>query len=581
MKSIKKSLIFSLLALLCLPATANVKRESRHILSGELGVGYSSLLTKSDWGKPSGLVGANLQAAYEWQYRKFILHAGVELSSINSLTKVAPFTLDAPYTEGLSYPMTEHFAFSSYKEMACLGQFNIPIMAGGLFDDRYYFLVGTKIGFPIWHTSSLQADVKTTLTDPSLMGVLGQNQEIPAHDAYSSTQKNSSSFTSAMPNVQASAEVGVLLNSFFAKPKGKSNKYDKNAPLPRFYRIALFCDYGITSCGKPMNPDLATVSAPRDIALNPFVGTSSRLNSLLVGVKVAAQLQMNRPKPITTPPTYLDIKAVDALTRQPLTVSLAIRDEKTHRVISGKANNGSYHTKTKVGSFMVIASAANYFSDSATFVVTRPEDHQRLNFALRPLPVFTFRVKDAKSDSALIAPVEFINVRTEQVVATITSSAVGLDTIRLPYGESYRVHIEIPNHFSYTAPIKNIGGSEVFSIEPIIKKRAIILHNLFFATNQTTILPQSEAGLQDLYDLLKENADLRIRIVGHTDNVGSDRDNQILSEGRANSVRNEMINRGIDPSRIEAVGKGKTQPIDTNDTEEGRANNRRVEFIIL
>jgi outer membrane protein OmpA-like peptidoglycan-associated protein len=118
-------------------------------------------------------------------------------------------------------------------------------------------------------------------------------------------------------------------------------------------------------------------------------------------------------------------------------------------------------------------------------------------------------------------------------------------------------------------------------LEPIVKKRAIILHNLFFATNQTTILPESESALQDLYTMLKENPEIRIRITGHTDNVGSDKANQKLSEGRAKSVRADLINRGINGDRIEAEGKGESQPIDTNDTEEGRQNNRRVEFMIL
>jgi OOP family OmpA-OmpF porin len=81
--------------------------------------------------------------------------------------------------------------------------------------------------------------------------------------------------------------------------------------------------------------------------------------------------------------------------------------------------------------------------------------------------------------------------------------------------------------------------------------------------------------------LLAENPEIRIRITGHTDNVGSDRANQKLSEGRANSVRDDLIKRGISADRIEAEGKGESQPITTNDTEEGRAQNRRVEFVIL
>ena len=84
-----------------------------------------------------------------------------------------------------------------------------------------------------------------------------------------------------------------------------------------------------------------------------------------------------------------------------------------------------------------------------------------------------------------------------------------------------------------------------------------------------------------MYNSLIEHPEIRIRITGHTDNVGSDRFNQSLSEQRANSVRSELIKLGIDANRIEAEGKGKTEPVATNETDEGRALNRRVEFMIL
>lgn len=95
------------------------------------------------------------------------------------------------------------------------------------------------------------------------------------------------------------------------------------------------------------------------------------------------------------------------------------------------------------------------------------------------------------------------------------------------------------------------------------------------------VLPESAQTLEDLYDFLSENPSVRIKIIGHTDSVGSDASNQKLSEGRARSVRGEMISRGISADRIEYEGKGEMAPIATNETEEGRAKNRRVEFIIL
>ena len=106
------------------------------------------------------------------------------------------------------------------------------------------------------------------------------------------------------------------------------------------------------------------------------------------------------------------------------------------------------------------------------------------------------------------------------------------------------------------------------------------VENLFFATNKTVILPQSEQAMADLASFLLENPTVTIRITGHTDAVGSDEANQILSEGRANAVRADLIQRGVAAERIEAEGKGEKEPVADNDTEEGRQLNRRVEFVI-
>jgi outer membrane protein OmpA-like peptidoglycan-associated protein len=80
---------------------------------------------------------------------------------------------------------------------------------------------------------------------------------------------------------------------------------------------------------------------------------------------------------------------------------------------------------------------------------------------------------------------------------------------------------------------------------------------------------------------MKENSHVRIRIVGHTDNTGSINFNNNLYLNRANSVRDALIEKGIGSERIIVEGKGSAEPVDTNDTEEGRSRNRRVEFEIL
>src|SRR5690606_7333233 len=103
-----------------------------------------------------------------------------------------------------------------------------------------------------------------------------------------------------------------------------------------------------------------------------------------------------------------------------------------------------------------------------------------------------------------------------------------------------------------------------------------------FGVNSDQIQPQSYGSLKEIAQVLQENAGLRVRIVGHTDGDGSDEVNNDLSKRRAMAVRQSLTTTfGIDASRLESDGKGKTQPIDANDTAVGKANNRRVEFIRL
>ncbi len=110
---------------------------------------------------------------------------------------------------------------------------------------------------------------------------------------------------------------------------------------------------------------------------------------------------------------------------------------------------------------------------------------------------------------------------------------------------------------------------------------SIVLENIFFEFNKTTLLPQSFAELNKVVSFMLENNIQKIEISGHTDSEGSDAYNQKLSEGRANAVIAYLVSQGVDPSRMTAVGYGESRPIDTNFTEEGKAQNRRVEFTLI
>ncbi|HEY1046268.1 MAG TPA: OmpA family protein, partial [Bacteroidia bacterium] len=111
--------------------------------------------------------------------------------------------------------------------------------------------------------------------------------------------------------------------------------------------------------------------------------------------------------------------------------------------------------------------------------------------------------------------------------------------------------------------------------------QSIILRNVQFETAKWNLLPESYETLDSLVDLMARFPEMVIEIVGHTDNKGKAADNIKLSQNRAAAVMMYLAESGIEADRMKAFGKGQEEPIDTNDNETGRANNRRVEFKII
>lgn len=112
--------------------------------------------------------------------------------------------------------------------------------------------------------------------------------------------------------------------------------------------------------------------------------------------------------------------------------------------------------------------------------------------------------------------------------------------------------------------------------------RLILLDRIYFDFDSNTIAPESFAILKSAADVFRENPDLRVRIEGHTDAEGSEDYNLELSTQRAAAVKTYMVEKeGLEAGQLESAGLGESMPIDTNDTEAGRARNRRIEWVIL
>jgi outer membrane protein OmpA-like peptidoglycan-associated protein len=114
----------------------------------------------------------------------------------------------------------------------------------------------------------------------------------------------------------------------------------------------------------------------------------------------------------------------------------------------------------------------------------------------------------------------------------------------------------------------------------LITEGKFVTSGILFDVNSDKIKPQSYGVMKDIGNVLTENSSVKVKIVGHTDSDGKDADNLSLSKRRAEAVKASLVKDfGIDASRLETDGKGASQPVDTNNTAEGKANNRRVEFI--
>lgn len=232
------------------------------------------------------------------------------------------------------------------------------------------------------------------------------------------------------------------------------------------------------------------------------------------------------------------------------------------------------------GKYWAAAARTGYFASDTVFFIHR-EDEDTVKLYLYPETRLTFTVTDSLTSRPVAANVIVYNARHERIMQTATDSvrallAVLLDD-RVPF---YTIEATAPQYFPFQDTITNFSFYRGVKMLPR-EITSFVIHNIYFATGKTRILATSEPALQELYQYLLSRPDQRIRIVGHTDNIGSDRSNQILSEGRCKEVRNAMIERGIAPERIEINGRGERDPIVPNDTEENRQMNRRVEIVLL
>lgn len=122
---------------------------------------------------------------------------------------------------------------------------------------------------------------------------------------------------------------------------------------------------------------------------------------------------------------------------------------------------------------------------------------------------------------------------------------------------------------------------KVIELKKVKVGRTIVLNNVFYDFDKATLRPESSTELDALVQLLKDNGKLRIELGSHTDDKGADDYNLKLSDARAASVVDYLAGKGIAQDRLVAKGYGESAPVASNETDEGRQQNRRTEFKVL
>jgi outer membrane protein OmpA-like peptidoglycan-associated protein len=182
------------------------------------------------------------------------------------------------------------------------------------------------------------------------------------------------------------------------------------------------------------------------------------------------------------------------------------------------------------------------------------------------------------------------DVSSEKNIGVLYSDpADGSYYLVLPHGKFYQYYAQDDSllNESYHLDLKSEinakhieNNMRLFKIEELVNSgEALRLNNVFFNFDESTLLPASITELIRWAEIIKKSK-LKVEISGHTDSVGEEQYNQKLSEKRAEAVRMFLISQGCNPELLQAIGYGKSMPVNSNDTEKGRALNRRVELKI-
>lgn len=583
-------------------AIAYNERDIAHRLGFWGQIGYSNLFTSGIaydadartgfQNKDKGYVGGGLGLGYQLRYKQMLMTVGAEFNFYNSVmgivnTDEGMFNRSygmQPYAATMTY----NYSFSPLKDKLICGFVQVPVLFGmELKNLPLFWQAGLKVGMGVMGMSSVSGTLTTSIEDKELIGGLT--------DMYNHSLVTDQDFERETTNVKfglnlaAHAEVGVNLDQWIKA-------------TPRV-RASLFVDYGFLNSlnytpanGAQDIPTQMLVEAnplnfPANSALATTSAATAKVNPFLVGAKLAVWFDLPRQKKYThdypkAPTPRMGVFMYDENTALALGgVAVEITNTETGKTMQKNTNRqGLLQGRFAAGTYRVSATKNGYYPSDTVLQTVEEFTFDTLRLAMERIPapiIYTLcmNVYDAETKEPIEAAVRLTSTKDSVALYAAQSSDDGFIETPLTEGD-YIAHLSGQGYMSKDDTLHFVRDTFDLYLQHIKPGIKVKIENLFFATNKTYILPQSEQAMSDLANFLLENRTVTIRITGHTDAVGTDEANQILSEGRANAVRADLIKRGVEAERLEAEGKGEKEPVADNDTEEGRQLNRRVEFTI-
>ncbi|GHT25609.1 hypothetical protein FACS189430_12240 [Bacteroidia bacterium] len=454
----------------------------------------------------------------------------------NTLSGSYP-AISKPFADSEDVPFDFRYLIQNYEEKQRVNLLTVPVMGYYHFgwEQQYYAGLGFTVGVPVHSTYRSHSDKITTQGYFPTQNLL-IDEPVPRAglDDY-----ERSGGTSALPMKTAfmlSAEIG--------------ERWD-------FQHITLYAgiyfDYGVNNLSKGGN---AVNHIPYYAAGLPS-GENYDINSLLAAANESGTAYSGKVHPMETG----------------VRVKIAFGDGKRQSEMRRFSGSKTYHRELQL-----------------IKATTRSQDEQGIKPENIPVPLLAHiqgTVRD-ENGKPLFATVELTDKNSMERVASVNSNSQdGTYSIDAPVGKDYGLTVRSGDKMLHS---DNIDLSKTkteqviarnIKMQTILIDASTVLRNIEFAYAKTSFTQSSISGLMEVVKWMNQYPTVRIEIGGYTDNISSLTTNMRVSEGRAKAVHDFLLLNGVEPERIEYKGYGPNKPIASNNNEEGRAKNRRVEMKVI